>query len=193
MKKTIVAVLAGAAIVAATGAQSGCGSDGPLTNDNPAGNGAAYSNPAFTYADDDECNATGSEIDTYPSNDGTGITVEDLGADTAYVVGSVWITCNPPASSQKTDVKLYHDGNLVAHHEFRIAPGQDDATQYSAAAACESGTWQVEWSAVGEDSLGNPYATSHDWQVANISSVVCENAKASPKPNQTGDGPVVLD
>jgi hypothetical protein len=190
MKKTITAVIAGVAIIAATG---GCSSDGPLTNDNPAGNGAAYSNPAFTYADDGECSATGSEIDTYPSNDGTGITVEDLGADKAYVVGSVWITCNPPSSSQKTDVELYHDGNLVAHHEFRIAPGQDNASQYAASAPCEDGTWQVKWSAVGEDSLGNPYSTSHAWQVSNVGSSACENAKSSPKPNQTGDGPVVLD
>lgn len=197
MRKSLHIVLAGVVLLAAA-ALGGCSSDGPLTNDNPAGNDGAYSNPSVTYAGDQSCSAAPDQVNKFPTSGGTGITVADLGGSGNHVIGSVWITCSPSPVSQTTDVELWYAATtgggytLVSKTASKIIPSEDP-TWFSAATECEPGLYQVRWSIVGEDDTDSPMSYSDTWATGQVTAHGCAEVGANPSPNQTGDGPVVLD
>ena len=161
-------------------------------------NGGAYSSLNTTYAKQD-CTASSDESNgVYPTTDGTGVRVEHDG-DEHYVMGQVWVTCDPSPIQHILDVELwylpaYGDGGFrkIDSHTYKSIPSQSSQTAYAVVSDdCVAGLYKVEWSVVGRDQNGEPYTYKDTWTYAYVKSVDCTDEGPEPTVIATEGGPVV--
>jgi hypothetical protein len=156
----------------------------------------AYDNSTVSYAND-ICMAQTDAVDVYPTSNGTGIHVETVHG-VNWVAGYVWASCPIPPISHILDVELwFHSFGSTTWEPkpsrafvYKNIPPMDSTFSYGATYTCVPGLWQVRWSVVGKDNLGDIYTYSHEWQVATITALDCDKPVPSVA-GTTAGGPVV--
>jgi hypothetical protein len=160
-------------------------------------NDAAYGNPSVSYANSN-CVAQPDEANMYPTNEGTGIHVESYKGD-YFIVGQTWITCNPQPASHHLEIDLYFQSfsqktfqrEPTRLQKYTSIPPAAKQFPFAVIFPCVPGRWQVRWSVVGQDGVGEPFTFSHNWTPITITALGCKSPQPVSPP-AGGDGPVIV-
>jgi hypothetical protein len=157
----------------------------------------AYSSLTDRY-DNSECQASTDNGSTFPTSDGTGITITRTKLIN-YVTGHVYIICDPRPKQHILDMELWFHplsgGSFEKKNSitYKSIPGAAEETGFTLSHWCMPGIWEVRWSVVGRDSVGEPFAYSAHWTYAFVKSIDCtEDPGPSTEPSPEG-GPVVVE
>lgn len=154
-------------------------------------NGKPYDNTEVTYANGN-CQAFTDPSAAPLTSQGTGIYV-GMFKSVPWIIGSVYVTCSPEPTSHMVDVELWFHSfgstgwEDVSSRSSNNLPPSSHTFPYQTTARCTPGLWQVRWSVVGDDLLGEPFVYRHEWAVKTLTALGCKDPSGQPT---GGDGPV---